>query len=238
MYLTLENGVCLGDCRVTPYNGAMTENKPKSSNFRLIALAIFVGVLSAAAGISFWNVLHGPQQTSTATLMVLPEPRVIADFALVDNKGQPFSLANLRGHWSLMFFGFTNCPDVCPSALYDLNLVTEQLEKQRDAGLPPIQAIFVSVDPERDTPEKLSEYLAYFNPEFIGVTGSQAQLAPLTMQLGVAYEIEEHEPGADHYAVYHSTGFLLIDPDGHLYGVFPAPHDASKIASDLAAAID
>ncbi|MFC1719636.1 SCO family protein [Pseudomonadota bacterium] len=215
----------------------MKENNPKSSNFRLVALAIFVGVLSAAAGISFWNVMKGPPQPSTAALMVLPEPRVIADFALVDNKGQPFSLGNLRGHWSLLFFGFTNCPDICPSALYDLNLVTEQLEKQRDEGLPPVQVIFVSVDPERDTAEKLSEYLAYFNPGFIGVTGNQAQLAPLTLQLGVAYQIEEHQPGAAHYAVYHSASFLLTDPDGHLYGVFPAPHDAEKITRDLVAAI-
>jgi len=215
----------------------MKENNAKRSNLRLVALAIFVGVLSAAAGISFWNVMQGPPQPSTTTLMVLPEPRVIADFALVDNKGQPFSLENLRGHWSLLFFGFTHCPDVCPSALYDLNLVTEQLEKQRGQGVPPVQVIFVSVDPERDTPEKLSEYLAYFNPGFIGVTGDQAQLAPLTLQLGVAYQVEEHEPGADRYAVYHSASFLLTDPDGHLYGVFPAPHDAGKIAGDLEAVV-
>jgi len=216
----------------------MTENNPKSSNFRLIALAILVGVLSAVGGISFWNVMQGPQQPSTATLMVLPEPRVIADFDLVDDGGQPFSLENLRGHWTLMFFGFTNCPDVCPSALYDLNLVTEQLKELRGEKLPATQVVFVSVDPERDTPEKLSEYLAYFNPEFIGVTGSQAQLAPLTMQLGIAYEIEEHEPGAENYNVYHSVSFLLTNPDGNLFGVFPAPHDAGKIASDLLAAID
>jgi protein SCO1 len=216
----------------------MKGNYLKSSNFRLIALAIFVGVLSAAGGISFWKVMQGPQQAATSTLLVLPEPRVVADFALVDGKGQPFSLENLRGHWTLMFFGFTNCPDVCPSALYDLNLVTEQLERQRGKGLPAVQVVFVSLDPERDTPEKLSEYLGYFNPEFIGVTGSEAQLAPLAIQLGIAYEIEEHKPGAENYNVYHTASFLLTDLDGHLYGVFPAPHDAEKIASDLAAAID
>ncbi|MCJ7814420.1 MAG: SCO family protein [Xanthomonadales bacterium] len=216
----------------------MTENNGKRSNFRLIALAIFVGVLSAVGGISFWNVMQGPQQPSTATLMVLPEPRVIADFDLVDSEGQPFSLQNLRGRWTLMFFGFTNCPDVCPSALYDLNLVTEQLEELSGEESPATQVVFVSVDPERDTLEKLSEYLGYFNPEFIGVTGSQAQLAPLTMQLGIAYEIEEHEPGAEKYIVYHSVSFLLTDPEGRLYGVFPAPHDAEKMTSDLLAAIN
>jgi len=216
----------------------MTENNPKSGNIRLIALAILVGALSAAGGILLWNVMQGSQPSATSTLMVLPEPRVIADFALVDDEGQPFSLENLRGHWTLMFFGFTNCPDVCPSALYDLNLVSEKLAGLRGAEPPDIQVVFVSVDPERDTAEKLSEYLGYFNPGFIGVTGSQAQLKPLAMQLGIAYEIEEHEPGAERYNVYHSVSFLLTDPDGHLYGVFPAPHDAEKITSDLVAAID
>jgi len=137
-----------------------------------------------------------------------------------------------------LFFGFTNCPDVCPSALYDLNLVTEKLKELRGDASPGAQVVFVSVDPERDSPEKLSEYLGYFNPGFIGVTGAQEQLAPLTLQLGIAYEIEEHEPGAEKYNVYHSVSFLLTDPEGKLYGVFPAPHDADKMASDLVAAID
>lgn len=210
----------------------MNENAPKNKNFRLIALAVLVGALSAVGGISLWKVMQGPAQSSNAALMVLPEPRVIADFALVDGNNQPFSLENLRGHWTLMFFGFSNCPDVCPSALYDLDLVTEKLDEQ-----PGLQAVFVSVDPERDTPEKLAEYVSYFNPAFIGVTGTQEQLAPLAMQLGIAYKIEEHEPGAERYDVYHSVSFLLIDPDGRLHGVFPAPHDADKMAADLLAAI-
>jgi protein SCO1/2 len=137
-----------------------------------------------------------------------------------------------------MFFGFTNCPDVCPSALYDLNLVTEKIKELHSAELPPIQVVFFSVDPERDTPEKLSEYLDYFNPDFIGVTGPREQIAPLAMQLGIAYQIEEHEQGAAQYNVYHSASFLLTDPQGRLHGVFPAPHNAEKMVSDLVAAID
>lgn len=215
----------------------MTDHDQNKTNYRLIALAMIVGILSAVGGISFWNVMQGPQQPSTASLMVLPEPRVITDFALIDDRGQPFTLENLRGQWTLMFFGFTNCPDVCPSALYDLNLVTEKLKELRGDESPGTQVVFMSVDPERDTPEKLSEYLGYFNPGFIGVTGTREQLAPLTMQLGIAYEIEEHEPGAEKYNVYHSVSFLLTDPEGMLYGVFPAPHDADKMASDLVAAI-
>ena len=117
----------LGYDHISKYNGSMTELNSKSSNIRLIVLAMFVGLLSAVAGISLWKVMQGPPQPSNAALMVLPEPRVIADFALVDDEGAPFSLDNLRGHWSLIFFGYTHCPDVCPSTLYDLKLVHEKL---------------------------------------------------------------------------------------------------------------
>ena len=215
----------------------MTKLNSKNSNFRLIVLAMFVGLLSAVAGISLWKVMQGPPQPSNAALMVLPEPRVIADFALVDDAGAPFMLDNLRGHWSLMFFGYTHCPDVCPSTLYDLKLVHEKLEQLNGDGAPGHQVLFVSVDPERDTPEQLGQYVSYFHPDFIGVTGAQEQLAPLTMQLGIAYRIEDHEAGSTQYNVDHSVSVLLMDPQGRLHGVFPAPHDADKIAGELAAAI-
>jgi protein SCO1/2 len=215
----------------------MTENNHRKPNYRLIILAMFVGLISAAGGISFWRVMQGPHPTSNATLMVLPEPKVIADFALIDGQGQAFSLENLRGKWSLLFFGFTHCPDVCPSALYDLNLISESLKNQGgDAA--EHQVVFISVDPERDTPEKLSQYVAYFNPDFIGVTGNQEQLKPLTMQLGIAYQFEEHEPGAERYDVYHTASVMLINPRGQLHGVFPAPHNAEKMAGELADVID
>jgi protein SCO1/2 len=218
----------------------MSENNPKNSNFRLILLAVFVGAISAVAGITVWRIaaIQQQHQPSTASLMVLPEPRVVADFALVDGQGQPFSLENLRGHWSLLFFGFTNCPDVCPSALYDLNLVSEQLEASQGAGSADVQVVFISVDPERDTPEKLSQYVSYFNPGFIGVSGSNEQLAPMTMQMGIAYRVEEHEAEAERYEVYHSASIMLMDPRGRLHGVFPAPHNAEKMAVELAQVID
>ena len=216
----------------------MTELNSKNGNFRLVILAMFVGIISAAAGISLWKVMQGPPQPSDAALMVLPEPRVIADFALVDDEGAPFSLGNLRGHWSLMFFGYTHCPDVCPSTLYDLKLVHERLEQLTGDDAPGHQVLFVSVDPERDTPEQLGQYVNYFHPDFIGVTGPQEQLAPLTMQLGIAYRIEDHEADSSQYNVDHSVSVLLMDPQGRLHGVFPAPHDADKMAGELAAAIN
>jgi protein SCO1/2 len=148
----------------------------------------------------------------------------------------------LRGRWSLVFFGFTHCPDVCPSALYDLDLASRQLAEANaaagDGTGPAHQVVFVSVDPERDTPERIAQYVAYFNPGFIGVTGAHEQLAALTAQLGIAYQVEEHAAGSERYDVVHSASVVLIDPRGHLRGAFPPPLDALAIARDLALLMD
>jgi len=210
----------------------------KNPQTRLILLAILVGSISALAGISFWKVMQGPPQASDATLLLLPEPRVIADFSLVDDDGQPFSLERLKGQWSLLFFGFTHCPDVCPSALYDLAQVRKTLARNDPEKTNNLQVLFVSVDPERDTPRQLNQYVNYFDPEFTGVTGPEAQLAPLTLQLGIAYRIEDHEPGSQQYNVDHSASILLMNPNGQLHGVFPAPHQSDSMAAEIAAVIN
>ena len=192
-----------------------------------------IAVLGATAGVSFWKLTQARTQALNSSLIVLPEPRVVDDFSLTDQHSRPFSLANLRGHWSLIFFGFTNCPVVCPGTLYDLQKVTEAIEQQLEADKPRPQILFVSVDPERDSPGKMEQYLSYFDPGFIGLTGDHVQLLPLTRQLGIAYRIEEHDPGVTQYGVDHSASILLTDREGQLFGVFPAPHDASKISADL-----
>jgi protein SCO1/2 len=209
----------------------MAENR---TNLRFTLLAALVAILSAAAGFSLWQMRQAGPATMTAALRILPEPRVIADFDLVDQDGATFSLEQLRGKWSLLFFGFTHCPDVCPSALFDLHQVNQEAARAA-SGEARHQVIFVSVDPERDSPARLGEYAAYFDPGFIAVTGDPEQLAALTRQLGVAWRIEPHEPGAENYSVDHSASIMLTDPQGRLHGVFPAPHDAAKISHDLLA---
>ncbi len=171
-------------------------------------------------------------------MIVLPEPRAIADFALIDQNEQPFSLEHLRGKWSLLFFGFTHCPDICPSTLFDLQTIHNRLEQDLGSDAESHQVLFISVDPERDTPEKLKQYVQYFHADFIAVTGPDKQLAPLTRQLGIAYRVEAHEKGNPNYGVDHSASILVINPEGLLYGVFPAPHDAEKLATDLAGILD
>lgn len=207
-------------------------------NLRIFVMAVLVAFLSATAGVAFWKMTQARTTAAHASLIVLPEPRVIADFALIDQGNQPFSLAQLRGHWSLIFFGFTHCPDVCPTALYELQQVRKVLEQEAGGAIPMPRILFVSVDPERDSPEKLRAYLSHFDPSFIGVTGGHDQLLPLTKQVGIAYRIEDHEEGAEQYGVDHSTGILLTNPAGRLHGVFPAPHDAAQISADLLQALE
>lgn len=206
----------------------------RPDNIRLIVLAALVGLLSAAAGFSLWRLVQQGPTPETATLMRLPEPRVLADFDLLDQDGRTFGLERLRGQWSLLFFGFTYCPDVCPSALFDLQQVHDVLSEAGSEH----QVVFVSVDPERDTPERLAEYVRYFDPDFVGVTGTEAQLSALALQIGVAYRVAPHEPGALDYTVDHSASVLLTDPEGRLHGVFPAPHNPELMAADVLALTD
>jgi protein SCO1/2 len=202
-------------------------------------MAVLIAAVSAIGGVSFWKLNQAGDQSPVSSLLVLPDARVIADFALTDQHSQPFSLADLRGKWSLLFFGFTNCPDVCPGALFELQRVNQSMQQALGAkAADQLQILFISVDPERDTAAKMEQYLAYFDPVFIGITGDQVQLLPLTRQLGIAYRIEEHEPGAPRYDVAHSASILLMDPQGRLYGAFPQPHDAEKIVADLLAIIE
>jgi protein SCO1/2 len=209
----------------------------KKTDVRFILLAALVALVSAAAGFGLWKLRHDGPPAMTESLRILPEPRVLAGFSLVDQDGAPFSLEQLQGQWSLLFFGFTHCPDVCPSALYDLHQVNQAADASgadRDA----YQVIFVSVDPERDSPQRLKEYVSYFDPDFRAVTGSPEQLAALAKQIGVAYRIEPHDPGSEVYVVDHSASIMLTDPEGRLHGVFPAPHDAGSIGRDLIAILD
>lgn len=216
----------------------MTENRSKKAGFKFLLLTALIGVVSAAAGYLLMLAMQANSLTLSSTLILLPESRAIEDFALTDHQGRPFSRENLKGRWSLLFLGFTNCPDVCPNALYDLDLVSKSLGDLNDDDSLAYQVVFVSVDSERDTLDKLAQFVGYFNPEFTGVTGTQEQLTALAGQLGIIYQIEDHEIGATSYDVFHSASIVLTGPRGRLRGAFPPPHDAEKMARDLAAIID
>lgn len=172
-----------------------------------------------------------PPELKQATL--LPSPKPIADFQLTDQAGRPFTLDNLKDRWTLAFFGYTHCPDVCPTSMAMLAQVQRQLAKNPDAGELP-QVVFFSVDPERDTPELLASFVPYFHESFIGVTGDAAQVLKLTRQLGIIYGKVEGS-GSDDYLVDHSAAIILFDPEGRFRALFNVPHQPEYMVADLQA---
>lgn len=158
---------------------------------------------------------------------ILNEPRPLASFRLSDQHGRAFDETQLRGTWSVLFVGFTNCPDICPATLSLLALA------QKRAGVAPdrLRTMFVSVDPERDTPEHLAEYMGYFHPEWTALTGEKAEIDRLLGNLEMAYV--RVPMGNGEYTMDHSTALVLIDPEGRMRGYFAAPLDAAELAEDL-----
>jgi protein SCO1/2 len=187
---------------------------------------VAVAVLAAvAAGVGIALRERGPAPPALHSGTALPEPRAIADFALVDGNGRPFTREDLRGEWTLLFTGFTNCPDVCPLT------IAMMAELRRRLARDDVRFLFVSVDPERDTPEVIRRYLAHFDPALAGATGPRPALEAFTSGLGLAQIVN---PGAGgEYTVDHSTALVLIDPEARLAGYFSAPHDADALAADL-----
>lgn len=182
--------------------------------------------LALAAGAWLATRWYPPRVAVAQSGMLLGTPRPVADFTLTDHHGAPFSNAQLRGRWSLVFAGFTHCPDVCPTTLGLMKVVAQQLGPRAPA------MVFLSVDPERDTPAVLKPYVEYFGPPIVGVTGARASLDSLCASLGIAYV---KVPGASdaEYTVDHSAALVLVDPQGRVAGYFPPPLKADTLAADL-----
>jgi len=187
-----------------------------------VAIVILAAV-AIGAGVALQERAAAPPALQAGT--ALPEPRPIADFALTDQHGQPFSHEDLRGHWTLLFTGFTNCPDVCPLTIASMADLRRRLARND------LRFLFVSVDPGRDTHEVIRRYLAHFDPELLGATGARADVEKFTAGLGLAQVVN---PGVgDEYTVDHSTALVLIDPEARLAGYFSAPHATDALAADL-----
>lgn len=152
--------------------------------------------------------------------MLLDKPRQFSDFELVSHQGAPFTRESLEGKWTLIFFGFTHCPDICPTTLATLDRLVKVLDDKEKAS---IQVVMLSVDPERDTPEKLAAYVPYFNPDFVGVTGNPYQILNLATQLNVIYT--KVPISADDYTVDHSGNVVIINPRGDYHGFFRPPFE-------------
>lgn len=168
----------------------------------------------------------GPRALSAEELrdlgaLVYDQPVTLQPFSLTDQKGQTFSEQNLVGKWTLIFFGFTSCPDICPLTMTELNQFYRALPIETMAL--DTQVVMVTVDPERDTPDKMAEYMLSFNPNFVGLTGAYNDIAALARQLYIAHSPPPAHDGhelAENYQIDHSGNVLIINPDGKYYGFF------------------
>ncbi len=199
----------------------------------VVLIFAVVGLLGALAGMWVARQQATPPSLSQGTL--LPDSRALPDFALLDQHGAAFGREQLRGRWTLVFFGFTHCPDVCPSTLAALAAVRRQLADLPMDDLPAV--VMFSVDPARDTPEKLAPYLGHFDPAFTGATGPGESMSALTQALGIA--VHAAAPDIDgNYSVDHTAAVLLLDRSAALRAVFSAPHDPARISADFRAILD
>lgn len=164
-----------------------------------------------------------PQELAVNGAIVFDKPRIIPPFELVDHEGQPFTLDRLKGKWTVVFFGFTSCPDICPATLATLSQWYKKLDPEVRAQT---QVVMLTVDPARDTPTKLASYMNHFDQDFIGITGEFLPIKTLTDQLNVAFN---RVVTGDDYTVDHSSHLVLINPYGHYHGIFKPPFQLGQL---------
>jgi protein SCO1/2 len=191
----------------------------------LFVLAIAAGLVT---GRLVFQPRHAPTRPQTAALL-LHDAKPLPEFTLIGTDGKPFTKQSLTGHWSFLYFGYTHCPDACPTTLSALDHMTASLAKAAKAPKPTVY--FVSVDPKRDDPALLKNYALYFNPNFVGATGSLDALRALTGPLGVDFS---YTPASQqgNYSVNHSSFVVLVDKQGEEVAVFDPPLDPRRMSSD------
>lgn len=196
-----------------------------------------IALLAAAAGAAWhWMRAPAPQAPHFVEVgvgaYVLPRPDALADFRLVKHDGTAFTNGSLKGRWTFLIFGYTFCPDFCPTTLVEFTHI-HKLLAAAPSGVRNVQFVMVSVDPDRDTPALLAQYVPQFNPEFVGVTGDAATIKRLADSVGAIYARVPGSRGAN-YLIDHSTAVLLVNPQGALQGVFAAPHVAKDMVQGFA----
>lgn len=201
-----------------------------------LAAAFALGLLARAlvddgAGADMHKTDAPAADTPEIRGLVLPAPEALEPFALVDDTGHAFGREALAGGWSFLYFGYTYCPDICPLTLVELASLKRLLD-ERCEGLD-ARYYLVSVDPGRDTPQRLHDYVRYFDGDFRGVTGETAEIDKLVSQVGAFYELPEDRSG-NAYLVGHSSTVTLVDPDGKLHAIMTMPHTGEQMARDFA----
>lgn len=199
---------------------------------------LLVALIAVVLGLTFSRVLTGTRQADPAALadagiVLLPRSRPLPSLRLTDQDGRPQALDQLRDKWSLVFFGYTFCPDVCPTTLAELRQLRGLLPAATRERL---RVVMVSIDPNRDTPAQLKQYLGYFDPAYIGLTGELADIQKLAGAVGIPFI--PGDTSRENYSVDHSGNLVLLGPDGTQRGFVRAPLNPGKLAGQLPLLVD
>ena len=194
---------------------------------------ILVAIVALVLGLTVYRVLSGPDQGDQTALIdagiiLLPQSRNVPDLSLTDQDGQPVSLSRLKGKWTVLFFGYTFCPDICPTTLAQLRQIKSELPPE---AVDKLRIVLVSVDPDRDTPQQLKQYLGYFDKQFVGLRAPVDTLQKLANAVSIPYiPADTSKPN---YTVDHSGNLALLGPDGTQRGFIRAPLNSQKLAAQL-----
>ncbi|TBU86882.1 SCO family protein [Phytopseudomonas dryadis] len=196
---------------------------------------VLVAVVALVLGLTVNKVLNSKAQNDPAALLdagivLLPQHRQVPTLDFTDQDGQTFATDQLTDRWSLLFFGYTFCPDICPATLAQLRQLRSQIPPEAWDNL---RIVLVSVDPNRDTPEQLHKYLGYFDAGFVGLTGEPDTLQQLANALSIPYI--PADTSKENYTVDHSGNLAIIGPDGTQRGFIRAPINNEKLAAQLPA---
>lgn len=212
------------DSTVQPTDTQHPAAKPALMTGSRLILAGAALLLIAGLALAGWwyrvPELHG---------VLLQSPRQADDFTLTASTGEPLALSDLRGKFVLIYFGYTFCPDVCPTTMNDLKQMAAALGEKKMEN---VQVILLTVDPQRDTPEQLKLYTTSFHPDFIGLTGDLAEIQRIASQFGVFFEAQPGTPQTG-YLVDHTSAVTVIDPEGYVRMIFPYGTTGEEMAADM-----
>ncbi|WP_419420308.1 SCO family protein [Legionella sp. D16C41] len=199
-----------------------------------VVLGSVFAFIALLAGITVSNVIHQEKKVDPNQFhgTLLQKPREIQQFSLVGVDNQPFNNKSLQGKWTMVFFGFTNCGYLCPTTMGELAKMYRILEQDKVKPLP--QVVMVSIDPNRDTLEKLKNYVVQFDTHFYGARGDEAIVKRMTREMGVAYSkvALANTKDSENYDMQHSGAVMLFNPKGELSAFFTTPHQATLLAKD------
>lgn len=208
---------------------------PSTSQKRGISftVTVLVAIISVLCGLFFSNAWQAKKHrdfVNNFSGTLLDMPREISSFSLEGTNGLPFSQESLKGRWSLMFFGFSNCPVLCPTTMNTLGQFYKGLEKAHQKKLPLV--VMVSLDPARDSMSRLKSYVTGFDSHFLGARADEAKVNKITKELGVVHMKEALKKNQKNYNIEHSGAVMIFNPQGQLAGFFTPPLKAEKLAED------